>query len=107
MKITEISERKGPVAFKDLKVATTTVKLGLSKKEIKAWQKARKKRATKVHGRTTIWLNIGWPKEDEPQPLTVLAAAVYDDHWEVLALYGRTHRLRLDEFSDVEKQDAA
>ena len=101
----KIIENKSPVAFKDLKIASKKVMLGLSKKKIKAWQDARRAKATQVMGSATVTINIGWPKGEEPQEVPVLAAANFEDRWEVLALYGATHHLRHDEVADV--RDAA
>ena len=100
--------RTGPVAFKDFQVEATETRLGLPKKEIKAWQKARKKEgAIQVVGKATATVLIGWPKDSDPAEVPVLAAAEFEDSWEVLALYGVTHRLFKREIVGVEERHAA
>jgi len=99
-------DEKGPRNFQDIVVKPTKVKLGLPKKKIKEWQAARKK-ATRIVGKATIKINIGWPKKDEPRDVPVLAAAQFGERWEVLALYGSTHKFSDGEIADVEKADVA
>jgi len=100
-------EERGPRAFLDIEVKPTKIKLGLPMKEIKAWQKAREQKAKRVVGKATIKIPIGWPKEDEPRDVPVLAAAEFEDRWEVLALYGSTHYFSKGEIASVEERDAA
>lgn len=99
--------KTGPKAFKDISAAPTKTKLGLPKKEIKAWQDARRGEALSVVGGADIKINIGFPKGDDPAEVPVLAAATFKDRWEVLSVNGRTHRFSVGEIASVEERRAA
>ena len=103
----ENDRKKAPKAFKDIVVRKEKVKLGLPDEEIRAWQKAREEKATRVIGKATATIKIGWPEDTEPKQVPVLAAAEFDDRWEILALYGSTHRLSKDEIASVDVANAA
>lgn len=93
-----------PKNFEDIAVAPLEVNLGVPEADVLAWQDARRAKATTILGAAEVSLYIGWP-ESEITLVPVAAAAAYEDNWEVLSLYGSTHRFTQDEVARV--QDAA
>ena len=91
-----------PKDIHDIEIKAEEVVPELTSAEIAAWKQARRKTALRLLGKSEVHVHIGWPKVEEPLRVPVLAVAAFEDHWEVLARYGRTHRLSKAEVVRVE-----